>query len=186
MLPVHLLNRAANKFVLSWGVRQQPCRIGGWAICCFRRRAADDKFWMILLLLQFDEIICPAYESIIFFVGRGPYDKALLPLDCALRLAIRIIDFLMLHSDYRGIAPIYLARYHRSLWICAVQARVLLLWAVQLPHMLRLLRWHRHELLVLHIMLHGIRVKHLHSAGVVLLLRLVAAILDPHLLLPTL
>ena len=170
--------------MLSWGVRQQPCRIRRWTICRFRRGAADHKFrmWLHLFLLQ--KIICSIYERIVVFTRWG-HHEALLPLDHAFRLSIRIIHFLMLHPDYRRVAAIYLTGDHRCLGIGTMQARLLLLRALQLPHVLWLLCWYSHELLVLHIGL-GSWIEHLHAARVVFLLCFVATILDPHLLLPAL
>ena len=59
----------------------------------------------------------------------------------------------MLHPDYRRVAAIYLTRYHRCLGISTVQARILLLRALQLPHVLRLLCRYSHDPLVGHIVL---------------------------------
>jgi len=142
--------------------------------------------WWHLFLLQ--KIVCSVYQRIVVFVGWA-HHEALLPLDHAFRLRIRIIDFLMLHPDYWRVAAIHLTGNHWSLGIGTMQARVLLLRALQLPHVLRLLCWYGHELLVLHIGWIGlivlwIWIEHLHAARVVFLLCFVATILDPHLLLP--
>lgn len=170
--------------MLSCRVRQQPRMIRRWTICCSCWGAANHKVWVLLHLFLLQKVIRSVYERVVVFIGRT-HHEALLPLDHTLWLRIMIVYFLMLHPDYWRVAAIDLTGNHRSLGIGTMQAWVLLLRALQLPHVLRLLCRYSHELLVLHIVL-WIGIEHLHTARVVFLLRFVASILNPHLLLPAL